>query len=55
MRQLRRRCHAHPPQDIQGRMVKKLEKCEIAASIKLHKKKVPKAINKENNMNKEKK
>jgi hypothetical protein len=54
MRQLRRRRHAHPPQDIQGRMVKKLEKGEIAASIKLHKKEVPKAINKENNMNKEK-
>jgi hypothetical protein len=53
-RQLRRRHHAQPPQDIHGRVVKKLEKGEIIASVKLHKKEVPKSINKEINMNKEK-
>jgi hypothetical protein len=34
--------------------VKKLEKGETAASVKLHKKEVPKAINEAINMNKEK-
>jgi hypothetical protein len=35
-------------------VVKKLEKEEIATSIKLHKKEVPRAINEVINMNKEK-
>jgi hypothetical protein len=35
-------------------VVKKLETGETAASVKLHKKDVPKAINEEINMNKEK-
>jgi hypothetical protein len=41
-RQLRRRCIAQPSQDIHGRVVKKLEKGKTAASVKLHKKDVPK-------------
>jgi hypothetical protein len=53
-KQLRRRCIAQPPQDIHGRVVKKLETGETAASVKLYKKDVPKAINEEINMNKEK-
>ena len=53
-KQLRRRHIAQPPQDIHGRVVKKLETGETAASVKLHKKDVPKAINEEINMNKEK-
>ena len=53
-KQLRRRCIAQPPQDIHGRVVKKPETGETAASVKLHKKDVPKAINEEINMNKEK-
>jgi hypothetical protein len=53
-KQLRRRRIAQPPQDIHGRVVKKLETGETAASVKLHKKDVPKAINEEINMNKEK-
>ena len=52
--QLRRRRIAQPPQDIYERVVKKLETGETAASVKLHKKDVPKAINEEINMNKEK-
>ena len=53
-RQLRRRRIAQLSQDIHGRVVKKLETGETAASVKLHKKDVPKAINEEINMNKEK-
>jgi hypothetical protein len=53
-KQLRRRRIAQPPQDIHGRMVKKLEMGETATSVKLHKKDVPKAINEAINMNKEK-
>jgi hypothetical protein len=53
-RQLRRRRIAQLSQDIHGRVVKKLEKGRTAASVKLHKKDVPKAINEEINMNKEK-
>jgi hypothetical protein len=53
-KQLRRRCIAQPPQDIHGRVVKKLETGETAASVKLHKRDVPKAINEAINMNKEK-
>jgi hypothetical protein len=41
-RQLRRRRIAQPSQDIHGRVVKKLEKGKNAASVKLHKKDVPK-------------
>jgi hypothetical protein len=41
-RQLRRRRIAQPSQDIHGRVVKKLEKGKTAASVKLHKKDVPK-------------
>jgi hypothetical protein len=54
MRQLRRKCHAQPPQDIHERVVKKLEKEETAASVKLHKKDAPKTINEAISMNKEK-
>ena len=53
-RQLRRRCLARLPQDIYEHVVKKLEEGETAARVKLHKKDVPKAINEEINMNKEK-
>jgi hypothetical protein len=53
-KQLRRRCIAQPPQDIHGRVVKKLETEETAASVKLHKKDVPEAINEAINMNTEK-
>jgi hypothetical protein len=53
-RQLRRRRIAQLSQDIHGRVVKKLEKGKTTASAKLHKKDVPKAINEEINMNKEK-
>jgi hypothetical protein len=53
-KQLRRRCIAQPPQDIHGRVVKKLETGETAASVKLHKKDVPEAIIEAINMNKEK-
>jgi hypothetical protein len=53
-RQLRRRCLARLPQDIYEHVVKKLEEGETAARVKLHEKDVPKAINKEINMNKEK-
>jgi hypothetical protein len=53
-KQLRRRRIAQPPQDIHGRVVKKLETEETATSVKLHKKDVPKAINEAINMNKEK-
>jgi hypothetical protein len=53
-RQLRRGRHARPPQDIYKHVVKKLETGETAASVKLLKKDVPKAINEEINMNKEK-
>jgi hypothetical protein len=53
-KQLRRRRIAQPPQDIHGRVVKKLETGETVASVKLHKKDVPKAINEPINMNKEK-
>jgi hypothetical protein len=53
-KQLRIRHIAQPPQDIHGRVVKKLETGETATSVKLHKKDVPKAINKAINMNKEK-
>jgi hypothetical protein len=53
-KQLRRRHIAQPPQDIHGCVVKKLETKETAASVKLHKKDVPKEKNKEINMNKEK-
>ena len=53
-RQLRRRRLAQLSQDIHGRVVKKLEKGKTAASVKLNKKNVPKAINEEINMNKEK-
>jgi hypothetical protein len=41
-RQLRRRHIAQPSQDIHGHVVKKLEKGKTAASVKLHKKDVPK-------------
>jgi hypothetical protein len=41
-RQLRRRHIAQLSQDIHGRVVKKLEKGKTAASVKLHKKDVPK-------------
>jgi hypothetical protein len=37
-KQLRRRRIAQPPQDIHGHVVKKLEKGETTASVKLHKK-----------------
>jgi hypothetical protein len=53
-KQLRRRRIAQPPQDIHGRVVKKLETGETTTSVKLHKKDVPKAINEAINMNKEK-
>jgi hypothetical protein len=53
-RQLRRRRIAQLSQDIHGRVVKKIEKGKTAASAKLHKKDVPKVINEEINMNKEK-
>jgi hypothetical protein len=53
-KQLRRRRIAQPPQDIHGRVVKKLETGETTASVKLYKKDVPKAINEAINMNKEK-
>jgi hypothetical protein len=53
-KQLRRRRIAQPPQDIHGHVVKKLEKGETAASVKLHKKEVPKEINEAINMDKEK-
>jgi hypothetical protein len=53
-KQLRRRHIAQPPQDIHGRVVKKLGMGETAVSVKLHQKDVPKAINEEINMNKEK-
>ena len=53
-KQLRRRRIAQPLQVIHGRVVKELETGETAASVKLHKKDVPKAINEEINMNKEK-
>jgi hypothetical protein len=52
--QLRRRRIAQPPQDIHGRVVKKLEMGETTSSVKLHKKDIPKAINEVINMNKEK-
>jgi hypothetical protein len=51
-RQLRRRHIAQLSQDIHGRVVKKLEKGKTAASVKLHKKNVPK--DKEINMSLEK-
>jgi hypothetical protein len=51
---IRVRYIAQPPQDIHGRVVKKLETGETAASVKLHKKDVPKAINEAINMNNEK-
>jgi hypothetical protein len=41
-RQLRRRHIAQLSQDIHGRVVKKLDKGKTAASVKLHKKDVPK-------------
>jgi hypothetical protein len=53
-KQLRRRRIAQPPQVIHGRVLKKLETGKTAASVKLHKKDVPKAINEAINMNKEK-
>ena len=53
-KQLRRRRIVQPSQDIHGRVVKKLETGKTAASVKLHKKDVPKAKNKEINMNLEK-
>jgi hypothetical protein len=53
-RQLRRRRMAQPLQDIHEHVVKKLEAGETAASVKLHKKDVPKAINEAINMNKKK-
>jgi hypothetical protein len=53
-KQLRRRHIAQPSQDIHGRVVKKLETGETAASVKLHKKDVPKAKIEEINMNMEK-
>jgi hypothetical protein len=53
-KQLRRRHIPQPPKDIHGRVVKKLETGETAASVKLHKKDVPKAINEAIDMNKEK-
>jgi hypothetical protein len=49
-----RRHHAQPPQDIHRCVMKKLEKGETVASVKLHKKQVPKIINEASNMNKEK-
>jgi hypothetical protein len=51
-KQLRRIWLAQPSQHIHGRVVKKLEKGEIVASVNLHKKQVPKAINEASNMNK---
>jgi hypothetical protein len=53
-KQLRRRRIAQPSQDIHGRVVKKLETGKTAASVKLHKKDVPKAKNEEINMSLEK-
>jgi hypothetical protein len=53
-RQLRRRRMAQPLQDIHEHVVKKLEAGETTASVKLHKKDVPKAINEAINMNKKK-
>jgi hypothetical protein len=53
-KQLRRRRIAQPSQDIHGCVVKKLETGETVASVKLHKKYVPKTKNEEINMNKEK-
>jgi hypothetical protein len=50
-KQLRRRCIAQPSQDIHGSVVKKLETGKTAASVKLHKKDVPKAKDEEINMN----
>jgi hypothetical protein len=41
-RQLRRRHIAQLSQDIHGRVVKKLDKGKTTASVKLHKKDVPK-------------
>jgi hypothetical protein len=54
MRRLLITRHAQPPQDTHGHVVKKLEKGETTASVKLHKKQVPKAINETSNVNKEK-
>jgi hypothetical protein len=53
-RQLRRRHHAWLHQDIHELVVKKLERRETAASVKLHEKEVPRAISEAINMNKKK-
>jgi hypothetical protein len=53
-KQLRRRLHAQPSQDIHEHVVKKLEKGETATHVKLHKKRVPNATREANNKNKEK-
>jgi hypothetical protein len=53
-RQLRRRRHAQLPQDICENVVKKLEKGETAARVKLLEKDVPKAISEAINMIQEK-
>jgi hypothetical protein len=49
-------CHAQPPRDVHGRMLKKLEKGKTKACTKLHHKDVPGATTKKtpNNMNKSK-
>jgi hypothetical protein len=46
-KQLRRRRIAQPLQDIHGRVVKKLEKGETTASVKLHNKLIKQQMNKE--------
>jgi hypothetical protein len=53
-KQLRRRRLAQHPQDIHGLMVKKLEKGETAARVKLHKKQVPTTTREANKKNKKK-
>jgi hypothetical protein len=53
-RQLRRRRHARPPQDIYKHVVNKLEEGGTAAWVKLREKEAPKAISEAINMNKEK-
>jgi hypothetical protein len=53
-RQLRRRCHAQLPQDIDEHVVNKLEEGGTATRVKLREKEAPKAISEAINMNKEK-
>jgi hypothetical protein len=49
---MQRTRHAQPPQDINGHVVKKLEKGETAVCVKLHQKRVSKATKEAINLNK---